>query len=67
MLEMKRILKPGGLVVLTSVAYNPVHKLKDVDDFWRFMPDTEGPVDAIRRWYQGLRFVGDRGRNCCES
>lgn len=58
MLEMKRILKRGGLAVLTTVAYNPVHTLTNVGDYWRFMPDSlkvlsmpfEGGIKACGGW-----------------
>lgn len=37
MLELKRILKPKGIAILTTVAYNPVHESKQFHDLWRFM------------------------------
>lgn len=40
LLEMRRLLRPGGIAIVTSVAYNPLHELPGVwHDYWRFMPD----------------------------
>ncbi|MBD3425624.1 MAG: methyltransferase domain-containing protein [Candidatus Omnitrophica bacterium] len=35
--EVHRVLKPGGIAVLTSCLINPVHK--EPSDLWRFTPD----------------------------
>ena len=35
--ELKRILKPGGLLVISSVMNFPIHEYPH--DFWRFTPD----------------------------
>lgn len=37
MLELKRILKPGGIAILTSVSFNPLHESSTFHDIWRFM------------------------------
>lgn len=39
MIEIHRILKPGGLCLITTVAYNPLHEEKHYHDMWRFLPD----------------------------
>eukprot|EP00178_Gracilaria_changii_P017655 TRINITY_DN5033_c0_g1_i1.p1 TRINITY_DN5033_c0_g1~~TRINITY_DN5033_c0_g1_i1.p1 ORF type:complete len:297 (+),score=55.47 TRINITY_DN5033_c0_g1_i1:327-1217(+) len=38
-LEMHRLLRPGGIAIVTSCAYNPVHGRNMFFDFWRFMRD----------------------------
>lgn len=37
MLELRRILKPGGMAILTSVSFNPLHESQTFNDIWRFM------------------------------
>lgn len=39
MLEIHRILKPGGIAIITTVAYNPIHGVGAFYDHWRYMPD----------------------------
>lgn len=59
MLEIHRILKPGGLVVLTTVAYNPLHEHPTFHDLWRFLPDglrvLSAPFDG------GIKLCGSWG------
>ena len=35
--EMLRVLKPGGIIVISSTMYFPIHE--HPHDFWRFTPD----------------------------
>ncbi len=37
--EMVRVLKPGGLSIHTSCAFNPKHGLPAFNDYYRFLPD----------------------------
>lgn len=37
--EIVRILKPGGLGIHTSCAFNPRHRLPEFNDYYRFLPD----------------------------
>ncbi len=39
MLEIHRVLKPGGIAILTTIAYNPLHEGGKWHDYWRFMVD----------------------------
>lgn len=59
MIEINRILKPGGLAVLTTVAYNPLHEHPTFHDFWRFLPDglrvLSAPFDG------GIKLCGSWG------
>lgn len=58
MLEIHRILRPGGLALITSVAYNPLHEDDNFHDFWRFMTDGfkvlsvpfKGGIKACGTW-----------------
>lgn len=56
--EMRRILRKGGLAVVTTVAYNPLHEAKNFHDLWRFMLDGlrvlsmpfEGGIKVCGSW-----------------
>jgi len=37
--EMVRVLKPGGVGIHTTCAYNPRHGLPAFNDYYRFLPD----------------------------
>lgn len=37
--ELVRVLKPGGLGIHTTCAYNPRHGLPAFNDYYRFLPD----------------------------
>ena len=39
MVEIHRLLKPGGVAIITSCAYNPLHEVWPFHDHWRFMVD----------------------------
>lgn len=39
MLEIHRLLVPGGIAIITSCAYNPHHEAGGFHDNWRFMVD----------------------------
>ncbi len=39
MLEIHRVLKPGGIAIFTTIAYNPLHEGRKWHDYWRFMVD----------------------------
>lgn len=38
-MEIHRLLRPNGIAILTTCAYNPVHGKNSFSDFWRFMRD----------------------------
>lgn len=59
MLEMNRILKPGGLAVLTTVAYNPLHEHNTFHDLWRFLPDGLRVLSAP--FNGGIKLCGSWG------
>lgn len=61
MLEIHRILRPKGIAMFTSVAYNPIHTAASFGDLWRFMPDGlktlslpfRGGIKACGAWGTG--------------
>lgn len=59
MLEIHRILKPGGLAVLTTVAYNPLHEHSTFHDLWRFFPDGLRVLSAP--FEGGIKLCGSWG------
>jgi len=54
MAETFRVLRPGGLAVLTSCCVNPIHHQNNYDDYWRFTP-------------AGLRVLAERHGNVLEA
>lgn len=38
-MEIRRILKPGGIAIITTCGFNPVHGSGPFYDYWRFMTD----------------------------
>ena len=48
--EMVRVLKPGGVGLHTSCAYNPRHGLPKFNDYYRFLPD------GLAELFDGVHF-----------
>lgn len=59
MLEIHRILKPGGLAVLTTVSFNPLHEAGGFHDLWRFMVD--GMLQLSMPFKGGVKVCGGWG------
>lgn len=67
MLEIRRILKKGGIAIITTCAYNPVHDGGVYHDYWRFMLDGlrmlslpfEGGIRMCGGWGTG-KVIGTR-------
>ena len=58
-LELKRILKPDGILIITTCAYNPYHGSKAYRDYWRFMP--EGLKTFALPFDGGIKICGGWG------
>lgn len=59
MKEIHRILKPGGLAIVTTVSYNPLHEEKHYHDMWRFLPDGLKILSAP--FQGGIKICGSWG------
>lgn len=59
MLEIHRILKPGGIAILTTVAFNPLHESTAFHDLWRFMVD--GMLALSMPFEGGIKLCGGWG------
>lgn len=59
MIEIHRILKPGGLAIVTTVSYNPLHEEKHYHDMWRFLPDGLKILSAP--FQGGIKICGSWG------
>jgi len=70
MLELWRILKPGGIAIVTTCAFNPVHRGSAFGDYWRFMPDGlrmlsipfDGGIKLCGAWGTA-KVISNRARN----
>jgi SAM-dependent methyltransferase len=68
--EQRRVLKPGGWLILTTCLMNPIHGAPG--DFWRFTPDglrllcrefrrIEQAEGFGNSWVQAMHWIGIRG------
>lgn len=53
--EMVRVLRPGGLGVHTTCAYNPRHGLPQFNDYYRFLPD------GLAELFEGVKVLVKAG------
>lgn len=59
MLEIHRILKPGGIAIMTTIAFNPLHANPGFHDLWRFMAD--GMLALSMPFKGGVKVCGGWG------
>ncbi|MHC4555827.1 MAG: FkbM family methyltransferase [Planctomycetota bacterium] len=53
--EMVRVLRPGGLGLHTTCAFNPRHGLPDFNDYYRFLPD------GLAELFEGVKVLVKAG------
>lgn len=59
MLEIHRVLKPGGIAIMTTISFNPLHEVPGFHDLWRFMVD--GMLALSMPFKGGVKVYGGWG------